>query len=200
VSFAPERFHVVHTAPVWMSMHERVLVYGVTVGLQPERILEIGTFQGGSTLIMCAALDDLDRGRIVCVDPDPRVKPEDWEAVAHRATMVPEPSPEALGKAAEIAGGGFDFALIDGDHTYDGVIRDIEATIPTLADDAHLLFHDAHYFQVRDAIDHELRVHDGAFEDGGMLSVDFSPDVPDADGNEVRWGGLRMLRFRRNGA
>src|SRR3954447_12494671 len=101
MSFLAQRFHVVHTTPAWMSMHERVLLYGLVAGLQPSRIIEIGTFKGGSTLIMCAALDDLDStGRIVCVDPEPRVAAENWDTVRHRATMVAEPSPGALERAA----------------------------------------------------------------------------------------------------
>ncbi len=197
MSFLAQRFHIVHSAPAWLSMHERVLLYGLVAGLQPERILEIGTFQGGSTLIMCAALDDLGSGSIVCVDPDPRVAPEHWEAVQHRATMVPEASPEALYRAADIAGGGFDLAFIDGDHTKAGVERDTEATLPTLSDHAHLLFHDAHYFQIREALDEAVARHPAELSDAGLLSVDASPDMPDADGRDVDWGGLRMLTFRR---
>jgi predicted O-methyltransferase YrrM len=197
MAFLAQRFHVIHSAPAWLSMHERVLLYGLVAGLQPQRVLEVGTFQGGSTLIMCAALDDLGAGTIVCVDPDPRVAPEHWEAVQHRATMVAEGSPEALGRAAEIAAGGFDLAFIDGDHSKLGVERDIEATLPTLSDEAHLLFHDANYSEIREALDEAVARHPGELSDAGLVSVDASPHVSDADGKEVLWGGLRLLRYRR---
>jgi predicted O-methyltransferase YrrM len=192
MSFLPQRFHAVFSAPVLMTMHERVLLYGLVAGLQPERILEIGTFRGGSTLIMCAALDDLDRGRIVCVDPEPRVADDDWDAVSHRASLVAAPSPDALGRAAELAGGGFDFAFIDGDHTRDGVVRDIEATLPTLSAEAHLLFHDANFPHVRDGIDHCVGAAGGRLADAGLLSVERSPDP---ETGEMVWGGLRLLRY-----
>jgi predicted O-methyltransferase YrrM len=195
--FLAQRFHVVHSAPAWLSMPERVLLYGLVAGLQPTRTLEIGTFQGGSTLIICAALDDLGSGSIVCVDPNPRVAPETWDAVRHRATMVPEGSPGALARAAEIAGGGFDLAFIDGDHSKAGVERDIEATLPTLSDEAHVVFHDANYAEIRDAIDEAVARHRTELSDAGMISVDASPDLPAADGSEVVWGGIRLLRFRR---
>ncbi|MGI8624457.1 MAG: class I SAM-dependent methyltransferase, partial [Solirubrobacteraceae bacterium] len=78
ITYTPSRFHVVHTAPAWMPPYERVVLHGLTVGLAPRQILEIGTFQGGSTLIMCAALDDLGEGRIVCVDPHPRLADDTW--------------------------------------------------------------------------------------------------------------------------
>jgi predicted O-methyltransferase YrrM len=199
VNFVPQRFHVIHTAPVWMTMSERVLMYALVAGLQPERILEIGTYQGGSTMIMCAALDDLgSSGRIVCVDPDPRIEPENLKTFQHRATLVAEPSPEALTRASEIAGGGFEFALIDGDHSYEGVVRDIEATLPTLADEAHIVFHDAHFSLVRTAIDEAVRGSNGQLDDAGLVSAGSTPAPPEPDGTPVEWGGLRLLRFRRS--
>jgi predicted O-methyltransferase YrrM len=200
-AFTPSRFHVVHTAPVWMSMHERVVVYSLVAGLQPKRVLEIGTFRGGSTLIMCAALDDLGSdASITCVDPEPRVDPADWALVEHRAAMVAESSPQGLAKAREIAGAPFDFALIDGDHSQEGVRRDVVGTVPVLADDAHLLFHDALYWRVEEGIAQALTEVEGTFEDAGMVSVQASSTDGGEieDGHEVRWGGLRLMRFRRS--
>lgn len=191
--YTPSRFHVVHTAPAWMPLYERVLLHGLTVGLAPRHVLEIGTFQGGSTLVMCAALDDLGDGLIVCVDPDPRLADETWEAIRHRATIVSGPSPEAVAEARQIAGAGFDFALIDGDHSRAGVDRDIDATVQVLADEAHVVFHDAHYHEVSESIDAALERHAGRFDDAGLLSRGFTTDE-----HGVRWGGLRLLRFRRS--
>lgn len=175
-----------------MPAGERVLLHGLTVGLAPQRILEIGTFQGGSTLIMCAALDDLQEGRIVCVDPHPRVADETWQSIRHRATIVAEPSPVAVTKALELAGQPFDFVLIDGDHSRESVDQDIDATIAVLADDAHMIFHDAHYYEVQEAIDAALIRHPGRFDDAGLVSR-----AETVDENGIRWGGLRLLRFRR---
>src|SRR4051812_1763899 len=155
-----------------MSPHERVVLYALTVGLQPHRVLEIGTFKGGSTLIMCAALDDLGAGSIVCVDPEPRLAGATWEAIRHRATIVAKGSPDALAEALTVAGAPFDFALIDGDHSRAGVERDIDATVPVLADEAHVLFHDAHHDQVREGIDAALERHAGRFADAGLVSRD----------------------------
>ncbi len=190
--FTPTRFDVIHTAPAWMPEYERVVLYALVVGLRPTRVLEIGTFQGGSTLVMTAALDDNGGGEIVCVDPDPRLAPETSEAVKHRAKIVAEASPDALAEAMKIAGGSFEFALIDGDHSRAGVVRDIEATLPTLADEAHLLFHDAHFGEVRDAIDDAITRHPGVLIDAGVISRGHTTDE-----NGVSWGGLRLLRYHR---
>lgn len=188
----PSRFPVVHGTQSWMTMPERVLLYAVVAGLKPQHTLEIGTFLGGSALIIAAALDDVDAGDLWCVDPEPRVEEADWARIAHRATMVAAPSPQALTDARAQAGGPFDFALIDGDHSLEGVRRDIAGTLPVLADEAHVLFHDALYHEVRDGIDEALAAHPGELHDAGMLSTHASVDE-----NDVTWGGLRMLRFTR---
>ena len=176
-------------------MPERVLLYGVVAGLAPKRSLEIGTFLGGSALIIGAALDDVDAGQMWCVDPEPRVAEADWRRIEHRATMLAMPSPEALDKARELAGGPFDFALIDGDHSLERVRLDIAGTLPVLADEAWILFHDAHFFGVRDAIEEALVRHSAELHDGGLLSGHSTTDE-----QGVVWGGLRLLRFARRTA
>jgi predicted O-methyltransferase YrrM len=180
-----------------MTAAERVLLYGLTFGLRPARTLEIGTFRGGSALVIGAALDDVGSGTLVCVDPAPQVAPEHWALVSHRATLFAEPSPDVLPRAMAVAGGPFDFALIDGDHQYAGVVRDVEGVLPLLADEAHLLFHDAHYFEVTDAIDRMLAVHADALSDCGMLSTERTPEGRSVGGREIVWGGLRLLRYHR---
>ena len=173
-------------------MPERVLLYGVVAGLAPKRTLEIGTFLGGSALIIAAALDDVDAGPMWCVDPEPQVAEEDWARIEHRATMIAKRSPEALTEARELAGGPFDFALIDGDHSLDAVRRDIAGTLPVLADQAWVLFHDSHFQGVRDAVDEVVAAHPSQLDDGGLLSRHST-----TDDNGVVWGGLRLLRFNR---
>ena len=123
---------VVAGAPALMLDPERVLLHALVRGLRPEHVLEDRNAQGGSTMIMCAALDEIGKGAIVCIDPNPVVEPQHWETVAHRATMIVGTSPDAVPQAAEMAGGAFDFVLIDGDHTTEGVRRDLEGLLPCL--------------------------------------------------------------------
>lgn len=191
--FVPNRFGVVHGAPVWMTMSERVLLYGLIAGLRPRRCLEIGTFKGGSALIITAALDDLGEGRLACVDPEPKVLPEHWATIAHRATLFAAPSPAILPEASRAVGGKFDFALIDGDHSTEGVLRDIEGTFPLLEDHAYLLFHDAHNAETAEGIDRAARNPKNGLVDAGILSTEKTPDAVPG----VFWGGLRLLRFTR---
>ena len=190
----PDRFAVIHDAPILMTWSERVVLYSTVFGLRPRRSLEIGTHKGGSALIIVAALDDLGAGSLACVDPNPLIAPEHWNQVSHRATLLAGGSPEVLPRAREAACGPFDFALIDGDHERKGVIRDIEGVLPLLADSAYMLFHDAHNGPVREGIDQMLGKYRFHLVDCGMLSVE---ETPDGANEGVVWGGLRMLRFSR---
>ena len=150
-------------------------------------------------MIICAALDEIGTGVIACVDPNPVVELQDWERVAHRATMITGSSPDALQEASEIAGGRFDFVLIDGDHSYEGVRRDIEGVLTVLEPDSHLLFHDSHYWQIKQAIDDALAVTSG-LQDCGTLSREGAYEKRHELGQPVIWGGLRLLRFAQAGA
>ena len=179
-------------APVLMLESERLLLYALVFALRPARILEIGTHQGGSALIMAAALDAIGAGAIVCVDPEPAVADATWQRIAHRATLVVGASPEVLVDAGAAAGAPFDLALIDGDHGYAGVVRDLEGVLPLMAPHSYLLFHDAHFREIRSAIDDSVLAHPDELVDCGMLSVDENVEVP----GEVVWGGFRLLRHR----
>ena len=181
-------------APALMLRPEKVMLHALVRGLRPRRVLEIGTHRGGSTMIICAALDEIGAGVIACVDPNPVVEPQDWERVAHRATMIVGSSPDVLHEASEIARGRFDFVLIDGDHTYEGVRRDIEGALPVLEPDSHLLFHDSHYWQIKQAIDDSLRASSGLL-DCGTLSREGAYEERHELGHPVIWGGLRLLNF-----
>ena len=189
-------FEAVYWAPAELRMPERVAIYGLVFGLQPKRCLEIGTFRGGSTAIICGALDDTGFGEVACVDPSPRVDPALWARLGSRCRMFEGPSPDILPEVGREVGEPFDFAFIDGNHTYDFVKRDIVGVLPLLADEAHLLFHDANYPDVKRAIDESVAAH-RELVDCGLVSVE--PTIF-RDGDTVTtWAGLRLLRFRRAG-
>ena len=192
--YAPKRFEVVYRAPALMVMSERVVLYGLVFGLRPRRCLEIGTHRGGSALIIAAALDDLGEGTLSCVDLAPQIDPEDWRAMAHRATLFSAPSsPGVFHEMAEKAGGRFDFALIDGDHSTAGALRDINGMLGVLEDSATIVLHDAHNDEVTQAIRLAVENRESGLIDCGMISTEKSFDA--AQG--VYWGGMRMLRFSR---
>jgi predicted O-methyltransferase YrrM len=183
---------VIASAQVLMQPAERLLLFSLVRALRPSRALEIGTHKGGSAMIIVAALDEIGAGTLVCIDPAPVVSEADWGRVAHRATLLEGKSPDVLDEARAVVGGPIEFAFIDGDHGYGGVLRDIEGVLPLLADGAYVLFHDAHFREVRQAIDHCLMRYALRLMDCGMLSVEENRDPTQHD---VVWGGLRLLRY-----
>ena len=86
-------------------------------------------------MIIVAGLDDIGSGTLACVDPKPAVRSEHWQTISHRATLFQAASPDILPAASQAVGGKFDFALIDGDHSTEGVVRDIRGVVPLLEEE-----------------------------------------------------------------
>ncbi|MCP4668996.1 MAG: FkbM family methyltransferase [Deltaproteobacteria bacterium] len=191
----PARLASIFKAPALQILPERLLIYSLVFGLRPECCLEIGSYKGGAALIICSAMDDIDCGRLVCVDSSPQITPETWNQMEHRTKMVKGVSPDILPKAFEAYGIPFDFVFIDGDHSHNAVLNDIEGVLPYLADQAYLLFHDSHYYEVGDAIDVALRRYPDQLLDCGDLSTTAVSENREVDGRSVEWGGVRLLRF-----
>ncbi len=195
--FNPAALEVIQWAPVWMSRAERLLVYTLTFTLRPSRYLEIGTFQGGSALVVAAALDALGSdGKLVCVDPTPKITSEHWAKLEHRTTLLTGYSPAILPKAVEAAGGLFDFVLIDGDHSYNGVVRDANGVLPYVANNAYLLFHDSLFPDVARGLQDFADKHADQVVDFGTLTREVTYQEAE-DGSRIRWGGLRLMQVRR---
>ncbi len=187
---------ILGTAPCWMTTSERLLLYAIAFASRPRRYLEIGTFRGGSAAIVGAAMDaSRNPGRMVCIDPEPQVEPAVWERIAHRATLIAGPSPDVLDEAMRSAGGRFDLALVDGDHTGSGARRDLEGLLGRLEPGAHVLCHDGHFPEVARAIEEFRRAHAPGIDDAGLLTMDVSWAGEGAE-RTGPWGGLHLLRFR----
>src|SRR5581483_11266873 len=148
----PLKLDVIHDAPAWLTPSERLTIYQLVFSLMPERVIEIGTLHGGSCQIICAAMDDVGKGSLVCIDPQPDIW-IDWETVAHRATLLKGFSPQIIPQAHDVAGGDFDLAYIDAGHAYEEVRADVLGCLPFMAPDSYMLFHDAHHPPVKAAID-----------------------------------------------
>ncbi|MCS7197411.1 MAG: class I SAM-dependent methyltransferase [Candidatus Bipolaricaulota bacterium] len=185
---------IIHTAPAMLATSERLLLYALIYGLRPQRCLEIGTARGGSALIICAALDQLGSGHLVIVDPSPQIAPEDWARMAHRAILIAQPSPEALLQAFNLTKSPFDFVFIDGNHGFEYVLKDIEGVLPFLQEGGYILLHDAHYFEVAEAIEVALQRHPELI-DCGMIAREANVTENFYKGQRVVWAGFRLLRF-----
>ena len=174
---------------ILMLPPEREFLSAFIFSVAPERVLEIGTHQGGSAAVIVASMNRLDAGALTCIDPDPLIAKELWQFLRRRATLIRDRSPDAIPQILR-EGDKFDIAFIDGDHSFDGVCADVDGVFPVLKCGGYILFHDAHFPDVARAIEQKLAQHSDLI-DCGLVSTAYTTD--DA-GN--RWGGLRLLRSR----
>jgi hypothetical protein len=133
-----------------MTWGERFALEGLLSQLRPALALETGTAQGGSLRRIAA-----HAGEVHSFDIDPKVA--ELGAELPNVTFHIGDSAEQLpGILAELADSGrhVDFALVDGDHTSEGVRRDAHALLDSDAcRTTVIVFHDAANDAVRDGLD-----------------------------------------------
>jgi hypothetical protein len=109
-----------------MTNCERFALQGLLQRLSPELAIEIGTYQGGSLQVLSNFSE-----RVISVDIDPAVgrdlcgKFKNVEFVSGDSAVLLPDLIERLNAKGENVG----FILIDGDHSSEGVKRDIEAVL-----------------------------------------------------------------------
>jgi cephalosporin hydroxylase len=93
--------------------------------LKPDIVLEIGSFEGGSTLYFAHLLDAIGCGQVISVDIDR----SNFKAKHERIVEVTGDSsaPETVAKVRELCQGKKVFAIHDADHTRDKVLADLRA-------------------------------------------------------------------------
>jgi len=144
----------------WSTPDERALLYGVANRHTPGGIVvELGSYCGGSAAFFAKGLADKTEGevgRVVCVDPLMGAPP--WlplpphmftlsELRANVATLGIDAYVELrIGDSAAVGAvwpaNPIDVLLIDGDHCFEGALRDLECWAPKLRDGGILLFDD----------------------------------------------------------
>ena len=154
--------------PTWqMSFGERAAVEGLLCALKPALAIEVGTAEGGSLRRIAAHAAEVHSFDLVT----PTV-PGLGDHVHLHTGDSHALLPEALARfAAE--GRTVDFALIDGDHSSDGVRRDVEALLasPAVARTV-ILTHDTGNERVRAGLD---AVPYGAWPKVAHVDLDFVP-------------------------
>lgn len=131
--------------PGWESPDEQATLFDFAHRLQPgQTIVEVGSEFGMSASIFCAAAPI--GTKIFSVDIFPGSLLD-----MHRANLA---EAKLAGRSKQLKGdssivgrawtlGGIDLLFIDGDHSYAGVKRDIEAWIPHVRAHGIVIFHDA---------------------------------------------------------
>jgi methyltransferase family protein len=129
-----------------MSLGERAAMEGVLATVKPSISLEIGTLRGGS-LVPISAHSDVVHSFDQTFHPD--VTQERFPNVVFHEGDSHVLLPEVLAGLAD-RGMNVDFALVDGDHSVDGVRRDVEDLLASPAvGQSVILIHDTLNERVR---------------------------------------------------
>ena len=139
-------------------------------------VLEIGTYRGRSTTIMARAAGAGAGASLFSVDVDPHALRSGAEAlaahgVAERVVFV-RGSVGAL--LREFEGLRPSLTFVDGDHSFDGVRRDLATIEPAVPRGGLLLFHDFHDERNADAAVTEIGVQAGVEASWVARDCDFA--------------------------
>ncbi len=127
-------------------------IYAFARTLQPEDVVEVGTFAGGTAVAWARAFSESGRGNLHCIDNDSYSQgtyPTTTTANLRRTglsekrfTLHSGDSKKLIPQMARHMKGKVDAYLVDGDHTYQGALDDIAQGLPMLKPGGYLLVHD----------------------------------------------------------
>jgi len=144
-------FRSINRIPTHLTSLEKAALFELVKKTSGSTFVEIGSYLGASSCCIAAGINSSEKdGPLYCVD----TWQNDTMTEGHRDTyeefmnntknyadlIIP-----LRGKSIEIANTfnhTVDFLFIDGDHTYEGVKRDVEAWFPKLNPGALVIFHD----------------------------------------------------------
>ncbi len=137
------------------SKEDLVFLYSIIFSKKPSNVLEIGRFNGGSSLIIAGALADNDYGKLFSVDIEDLVS-SDVKTVLEYNTLLIKSSSTNLSNNPFLTDIKFQVFFIDGDHSIEMVSSDIIQCLSMSDTESVLLCHDADMAEVRKGIDNVL--------------------------------------------
>ncbi len=171
-----------------MTAGERAAFAGVVSELKPQLAIEIGSAEGGS--LACIAAHAREVHSFDLVEPSQATK-----ATSHVTRHIGD-SHTLLSRTLEELerrGANVDFALVDGDHTADGVRRDVEDLLDSEAvRQTVILLHDTANEEVRSGLD---AVPYSSYRKVKAVDLDFVPGylVHGTNFHHQLWGGLGLI-------
>ena len=171
-----------------MSFGERAALEGVLAQIAPRLAIEIGTAEGGSLARIASYSEEVHS---IDLTHEPVTIAQDRRVIFHTGPSR-QLLPELL---AEFAGSGraVDFALVDGDHSFEGVAHDLRTLLrsSSVARSA-ILVHDSMNEEVRAGIE---SVGLDGYEKVVYYELDFVPGYMYREGTALNsvWGGLSLI-------
>jgi predicted O-methyltransferase YrrM len=193
-----ELVETLRSIPGWLgddeawALHEMVRSQTTTGG--PLTVVEIGSWQGRSTIALASGLRSGVGGTLYAVDPH-------HGTALHETTGVPDTYPAFLDNIREaglssyvrtlrarstdarsdFVDGSVDVLFVDGSHAYADLLRDIDEWVSALAESAAVAFHDATaYPAVKRALDERVLCANSPFRNPNLIQdtliVDFRRD------------------------
>lgn len=133
-----------------LRFDEAALLFRLVRRLDARRIVEIGRFKGGSTVVMAAA--KAPSAHLLSFDllvPQPggvdgaQLDRELTDALERLGLAGGVDLRVADSRAVELPAPGIDVLFVDGDHSYEGAAADLRRWSPLLRDGGHVVAHDA---------------------------------------------------------
>ncbi len=171
-----------------MSFGERAALEGVLAQLRPAVAIEVGTAEGGSLSRIAAYSEVVHSIDISYAELDGPLPGNVMLHAGRSAEVLPLLLDELASQAKAV-----DFALVDGDHSFEGVIGDVHALLDSRATDRSVML-------VHDSVNAEIRsgLEQVGIEDHGKV-VYYEPDfVPGyvyrtGSARNTAWGGLALV-------
>lgn len=173
-----------------MAFGERAALEGVLSQVQPKLALEIGTAEGGSLRRIAAHSAEVHS---IDIDHDPV---REGDPLPDHVTLHTGSSAQLLSRLLDSfaqAGRLVDFALVDGDHSFEGVAADLRALLTSpVTSRTVILVHDSMNPEVRAGIQ---SVGFDDYENVVYHELDFVPGYTYAEGavRDSTWGGIALV-------
>jgi predicted O-methyltransferase YrrM len=118
-----------------ISAHERAILHWLISEAEAKAVLEIGSGQAGTTLLLASSALQAGRGRVYTIDPygGERIPPilATWpKTLQEITTFLPKFSTDFFVPSFEAPP--FDLILVDGNHSYPNVMHDLFAAYEAL--------------------------------------------------------------------
>ena len=137
---------------------DAVVLYSMVRGVKPIRALEIGRSFGTSSMILCGAMNDNGFGKLDSVDIVDTIKPEIRELTAN--FLIEHIIDSKVIKTYDaLKDKKYQFFFVDGDHSLEYQILDIETCLELSDSQAWIILHDADMQETVDAANYCCKKH-----------------------------------------